>query len=72
MRTYGNKLLPEDHPTTKMCRRVVSRLGEATGREGVDWKVYVIDEPIPNAFVIPGGQIFVFTVHLSLSRCLYY
>lgn len=62
MRAYGDKLLPENHPITESCRRVVSRLGAATGRSGVDWKVYVIDEPIPNAFVIPGGQIFVFTV----------
>lgn len=62
MSQYGHKLLPESHPATRMCKRVVSRLGKATGKEGVDWRVYVIDEPIPNAFVIPGGQIFVFSV----------
>src|SRR5947207_15163185 len=58
-------MLPENHPMTRMCERVVARLAPATGMEGVDWKVHVINEDIPNAFVIPGGQIFVFTV---LSR----
>ena len=54
---------------TRMCERVVARLAPVTGMEGVDWKVHVINEDIPNAFVIPGGQIFVFTV---LSLYLYY
>lgn len=63
-------MLPENHPMTRMCERVVARLAPATGMEGVDWKVHVINEDIPNAFVIPGGQIFVFTV--SSLVCLYY
>jgi predicted Zn-dependent protease len=62
MKQFGDKLLPENHPASKMCERVVARLGPATGMEGVDWKVHVISEDTPNAFVIPGGQIFVFTV----------
>lgn len=62
MQQFGGRLLPENHPTTKMCERVVSRLGPVTGLEGVNWIVHVIDQPIPNAFVIPGGKIFVFTV----------
>jgi Zn-dependent protease with chaperone function len=65
MQQYKGKMLPENHPMTRMCERVVARLAPATGMEGVDWKVHVIDEDIPNAFVIPGGQIFVFSV-LSL------
>lgn len=62
MQQYKGKMLPENHPMTKMCERVVARLAPATGMEGVDWKVHVINEDIPNAFVIPGGQIFVFSV----------
>jgi metalloendopeptidase OMA1, mitochondrial len=62
MQQYEGKFLPENHPASRMCERVVARLGPATGKEGVDWKVHVIDEDVPNAFVIPGGQIFVFTV----------
>ena len=55
-------ILPDNHPYTQICKRVVSRLGPATGKTDINWRVYVIDQPIPNAFVIPGGQIFVFTV----------
>jgi metalloendopeptidase OMA1, mitochondrial len=62
MQQFKGQLLPGTHPYTKLCERVVSRLGPVTGMEGVDWKVYVINEKTPNAFVIPGGQIFVFTV----------
>lgn len=62
MRQFADKMLPETHPATKMCERVVARLGPVTGMEGVEWKVHVIVDETPNAFVIPGGQIFVFTV----------
>jgi metalloendopeptidase OMA1, mitochondrial len=62
MDEFRDKLLPEGHPLTQFCIRVVERLGPATGVQGVDWKVHVIDDDVPNAFVIPGGQIFIFTV----------
>jgi hypothetical protein len=71
MQQFANKLLPESHPMTKMCKRVVARLAPATGMQGVDWKVHVIDENVPNAFVIPGGQIFVFSVFPRLSLLLF-
>ena len=62
---YGDKLLPDNHPYQRMCENVVARLAPVTGLEGVDWKVHVIKDDTPNAFVIPGGKIFVFTVSLS-------
>src|SRR5271154_1915992 len=62
MQQFGSNILPPGHPAVKLCERVVERLGPATGMEGGDWKVYVIDSDVPNAFVIPGGQIFVFSV----------
>ena len=62
MQQYKGKILPQGHPEVRMCERVLDRLGPATGKEGVDWRVYVIDDSTPNAFVIPGGQIFVFRV----------
>lgn len=68
MQQFGSHLLPQGHPQVRMCERVVARLGPATGMEGVDWKVYVIDDPTPNAFVIPGGQIFVFSVIVHFYR----
>jgi metalloendopeptidase OMA1, mitochondrial len=70
MNQFGNKILPDNHPATQMCKQVVKRLGPATGKEGVDWRVFVIDEAVPNAFVIPGGQIFVFRVPACpMNRC---
>lgn len=66
MQMFEGKLLPENHPMTRMCKRVVDRLAPVTGMQGVDWKVHVIHEDVPNAFVIPGGQIFVFTVPLPI------
>lgn len=68
MQQYGSRILPDDHPATEICKRVVARLGPATGLEGVNWRIYVIDEAIPNAFVIPGGQIFVFSVRIPVNR----
>ena len=39
--------------------------GAGQGREGrtkVDWSIHVVDDPnIMNAFVVPGGKVFVFT-----------
>jgi metalloendopeptidase OMA1, mitochondrial len=69
MQQYGNNILPDDHPLAQMCQRVVSRLVPVTGmEEGIDWKVHVINRDDPNAFVIPGGKIFVFTVfHFFIS-----
>jgi len=66
MRQFQAKLLPENHPLTEFCAKVVNRLGPATGVTDVTWKVHVINDDIPNAFVIPGGQIFIFTVHHPL------
>jgi len=62
MSQFGDKLLPENHPITRRCIEVVKRLGAVTGLENVNWQVNVINADIPNAFVIPGGQIFIFTV----------
>lgn len=70
MQQFQGDLLPPNHPYTRLCERVVERLGPATGMEGVKWQVHVIDQNVPNAFVIPGGQIFVFTVSPSKYRRL--
>ncbi|GMK55599.1 hypothetical protein CspeluHIS016_0206550 [Cutaneotrichosporon spelunceum] len=38
------------------------------GNENAEWEVYVVDDPkTMNAFVIPGGKIFVFTGILQVS-----
>lgn len=93
MAEYRGRILPPNHPYSKMTRQVASRLIRAAADlhglefEGVEagtqqdaaaaavdktyardfvantkWQVFVIDDrKTKNAFVLPGGQIFVFT-----------
>ncbi|MCJ1392630.1 hypothetical protein MMC18_005500 [Xylographa bjoerkii] len=45
-----------------MVHRVLNRLIPASGLEGQEWEVHVIDDKEQmNAFVIPGGKVFVFS-----------
>lgn len=49
------KVLPENHPMTRMVNRVLQRLIPLAPLEGADWKVHVIkDDGMVNAFVLPG------------------
>ncbi len=62
MRTYGRHVLPPYHPHSEMVNRVLRRLISAAGLEGQSWEVKVIDDPDQqNAFVLPGGKVFVFS-----------
>lgn len=63
LQQYQGKILPPDHPYTQMVGRVVERLLPATGGlAGEEWRVHVVDSPDEqNAFVMPGGKVFVFT-----------
>ncbi|RMZ83206.1 hypothetical protein DV738_g1309, partial [Chaetothyriales sp. CBS 135597] len=71
---FGNRILPANHPYTLLTARVVERLLPASGLpssgdDGNEWRVHVIDEPSQlNAFVIPGGKVFVFTGILPVAR----
>lgn len=64
MQQYRNRVLPEGDPRVRLVRRVLDRLVPAAGlgSEEEGWEVSVIDAPgEKNAFVIPGGKVFVFT-----------
>jgi len=39
----------------------VSKAAEGVDRPGFDWKILVVEKDIPNAFVLPGGKIVVYT-----------
>ncbi|EXJ95391.1 hypothetical protein A1O1_00512 [Capronia coronata CBS 617.96] len=60
---FKGRILPANHPVTKQVARVVERLIPTTGGlAGDGWRVHVIEDPsMVNAFVIPGGKVFVFT-----------
>ncbi|KAJ5726680.1 uncharacterized protein N7483_008037, partial [Penicillium malachiteum] len=56
------KVLPDYHPLTMMVDRVLQRLIPQANIEGAEWKVHVIkDDQMANAFVLPGGKVFVYT-----------
>ncbi|KAI9303143.1 peptidase M48 [Cunninghamella echinulata] len=61
MNHYGNRILPKNHPYTRFVTRVAKRLIQVSGMEDLNWEFYVIDSPERNAFVLPGGKVFVFT-----------
>ena len=62
MEEFHGRVLSPDHPYTRIVNRVVARLVPHAGLPGLDWEVRVIDEKDEkNAFVIPGGKIFVFS-----------
>lgn len=52
-------------------KRVLERLlpyAEGEGLKDLNWEVTVIESPEQNAFVAPGGKVFVFTGILPLCR----
>ncbi|KAF3906559.1 hypothetical protein ABW20_dc0107914 [Dactylellina cionopaga] len=62
VKEYQNRILPERDPRVIQVRRVLERLIPQSGLpSNYDWKATVIDSPETNAFVIPGGKVFVFT-----------
>jgi metalloendopeptidase OMA1, mitochondrial len=64
------KILPAEHPQTRMVANVVERLLPSVKElAGGEWRVHVIDDPRQkNAFVMPGGKVFVFTGLLPLCE----
>ncbi|EWC46969.1 hypothetical protein DRE_03731 [Drechslerella stenobrocha 248] len=61
-RQFQHKILPERDARVRQVQRVLDRLIPNSGLPATyDWKVTVIDSPETNAFVIPGGKVFVFT-----------
>ena len=66
---YRTRLVPHYHPYYKMVERVADRIVKVAGLDNMDWEVNVIaDESEVNAFVLPGGKIFVFTGILKVAE----
>ncbi|KAF2677895.1 mitochondrial metalloendopeptidase OMA1 [Lentithecium fluviatile CBS 122367] len=68
---YRGRFLPEYDPRVKQVKRVLARLlplAQRLGLQDMQWEVHVIDGPEQNAFVAPGGKVFVFTGILPLCR----
>ncbi|KAM6457013.1 metalloendopeptidase OMA1, mitochondrial isoform 1-T4 [Liasis olivaceus] len=69
MLEFKNKMLPETDPHYQVVKKVVTHLIESNKDvpefSEFTWTVHVVEEPNINAFVLPNGQIFVFTGLLS-------
>lgn len=59
---YRGRILSDSDPRTRQVRRVLERLIPNSGLPAdYKWEVNVIESEETNAFVIPGGKVFVFT-----------
>lgn len=69
MQETQGAILPSWDSRTRMVERVMNRLIPASGLEHVNWEVYVINSPeTKNAFVIPGGKVFVYSGILPICQ----
>lgn len=62
------KILPDWDPRVKQVKRVLNKLieggqlGDGGSAKGTGWEVNVIEDPhTQNAFVLPGGKVFVYS-----------
>jgi predicted Zn-dependent protease len=67
---YQGRILPPSHPQHKLVQRVLNRLIPHSGlpAETNNWEVHVIKDEQKNAFVIPGGKVFVFSGILDICQ----
>ncbi|KAJ2556751.1 metalloendopeptidase [Coemansia sp. RSA 1933] len=66
MAQYGRQIVAQGSPMDVYVQRVARRVIAATGMEA-KWEIHVIDSPERNAFVLPGGKIFVFSGILPIT-----
>eukprot|EP00842_Homolaphlyctis_polyrhiza_P000043 jgi/Hompol1/1039/HPOL_004097-RA len=65
---YRDRILPSGHPATRFVQAVASRLIKHCDMPEMGWQVHVVNSPERNAFVLPGGKIFVFTGILEVTQ----
>ncbi|NP_001406054.1 metalloendopeptidase OMA1, mitochondrial isoform i precursor [Mus musculus] len=65
MEEFKNDLLPERDPRYLTVKEMVYHLTQCNrdvpGISETNWVVHVVDSPAVNAFVLPNGQVFIFT-----------
>ncbi|KAJ3493884.1 hypothetical protein NLG97_g4447 [Lecanicillium saksenae] len=64
----GGLVLPDSDLRTQIVKNIMRRLVPLSGLTHLDWEVYVIaDDATANAFVLPGGKVFVFSGLFGVS-----
>uniref|UniRef100_A0A9L0R9P8 Metalloendopeptidase OMA1, mitochondrial n=1 Tax=Equus caballus TaxID=9796 RepID=A0A9L0R9P8_HORSE len=65
MEEFKNNMLPEKDPRYLTVKEVLYHLIECNkdipGLSEIHWIIHVVDSPDVNAFVLPNGQVFIFT-----------
>lgn len=62
MAKYKSAMLPSIHPQARRVQRIAANLiNKSELAKDIDWQVHVVQSETANAFVLPSGQIFVFT-----------
>ncbi|KAI8963691.1 hypothetical protein F5Y11DRAFT_318332 [Daldinia sp. FL1419] len=65
----GGRFLSDWDPRMIMVKRVMRKLIPVSGMEDCNWEIRVIDDPrTANAFVLPGGKVFVFSGLIPIAR----
>ncbi|OTB16616.1 hypothetical protein K445DRAFT_295020 [Daldinia sp. EC12] len=65
----GGRFLSDWDPRMAMVKRVMRKLIPVSGMEDSKWEIRVIDDPhTANAFVLPGGKVFVFSGLIPIAR----
>ena len=68
LQEYRSALLPDWAPEVQRVKRVLERLVPHSGiAQDRPWTVNVIQAQEPNAFVLPGGHVFVFSGILPIT-----
>eukprot|EP01031_Cornospumella_fuschlensis_P025079 gene25079-30292_t len=73
LKKEGKNLLPARHALYQTSQTIAANLVETCRRDGLlpshlDFKLHIIESPIPNAFVLPNGHIFIYTGILPIAR----
>ncbi|KAL2687273.1 hypothetical protein Neosp_004827 [[Neocosmospora] mangrovei] len=69
VRAQGGHFLSDWDPRTRLVKRVMSRLIPVSGMTDLNWEIFVIaDSRTANAFVLPGGKVFVHSGILNVCR----
>ncbi|GIZ44876.1 hypothetical protein CKM354_000806200 [Cercospora kikuchii] len=65
---YGRQIMSPNSKEHRMVERVLQRLLPHCGLEDEEWEVHVINDDMKNAFVVPGGKVFVFRGILDVCQ----
>jgi len=68
MQQYGSAILPSYTPESRYVTKVMQRLIRVIDAPNTEWEVHVIRSKEANAFVLPGGKVFVFTGILPVCK----